>query len=148
MSGRTIRVIGTTEDRIAETEHRLKRRLPPSYRDWILENNGKEIDIVRLFPVFDDRDARKTWDSIVRNYEGNWKEWLENVADWGFESSHLLPIGTYNNGDFCCLDYSEIGPDGEVPVILWSHETGDTEPKATSFGEFLMKLGSGAYYDD
>ena len=148
MSGRTPRVIGTTEGCIEEAEQRLGRRFPPSYRQWVLENNGRGIEIVRLFPIFDGRDPRKTWDSVVRNFEDNWKEWLENVADWGFDSSMLLPIGSYSNGDFCCLDYGQSSPGSEVPVVLWSHETGNTEPRGISFSEFLQKLESGEFDDD
>ncbi len=101
MSGRTERVFGTTEESIIAAEQELKRRFPPSYRAWLLQNNGKGIDVVDLFPVFDARDPRKTWDSIVRNYQGNWQDWLKNVAEWGFDSSTYLPIGTYSNGDYC-----------------------------------------------
>lgn len=148
MSGRTERVIGTTEESIAAAEQELKRRFPPSYRNWLLQNNGKGIEIVDLFPVFDARDPRKTWDSIVRNYQGNWQDWLANVAEWGFDSSGFLPIGTYSKGDYCCLDYGQITKDGEVPVVLWSHETGDTEPRASTFGEFLIKLDKGEFDND
>jgi cell wall assembly regulator SMI1 len=148
MSGRGPRVIGTTEDCVADAERELGRTLPPTFRNWVLENNGVGIEIVNLFPVFDPRDPRKTWDSIVRNYQGNWQDWLKNVADWGFDSSMLLPIGSYGNGDFCCLDYAKLGDDGEVPVILWSHETGDTEPRAENFSEFLRKLGGGEFDND
>lgn len=148
MSGRTPRIIGTTKSCIAETEHRIGRSFPPSFRGWVLENNGVSIDVVTLFPIFDPRDPRKTWDSIVRNYEGNWKEWLENVADWEFDSSGLLPIGTYMNGDFCCLDYGRVARDGEVPVVSWSHETGDIEHRAANFAEFLVKLNDGEFSHD
>src|SRR5687768_16028387 len=98
MSGRTERIIGTTEESIVAAEQELEHRFPPSFRDWLLQNNGKAIEIVDLFPVFDPRDPRKTWNSIVRNYKGNWQDWLENVEKWGVDSTELLPIGTYSNG--------------------------------------------------
>jgi len=148
MSGRTERVIGTTEDSVLAAEQELGRRFPPSYREWLMLNNGKGVEVVNLFPVFDPRDPRKTWDSIVRNYRDNWLDWLENVADWGFDQSSLLPIGMYSNGDFCCFDYSKVSDDGEVPVVLWSHETGDTEPRAATFHEFLIRLGRGEFDND
>ncbi len=148
MSGRTERVIGTTEESVIAAEQELKRRFPPSYRDWVLKNNGKNIEVVDLFPVFDPRDPRKTRDSIVQNYQGNWQDWLGNVAEWGFDSSMLLPIGTYSNGDYCCLDYAQVGEDGEVPILLWSHETGDTEVRAENFFQFLKKLDNGDFDND
>ncbi|HVF47271.1 MAG TPA: SMI1/KNR4 family protein [Pyrinomonadaceae bacterium] len=148
MSGRTERVIGTTEESITAAEQELNRRFPPSYRNWCLQNNGRGIEVVNLFPIFDPRDPRKTWDSIVRNYHGDGQDWRENVAEWGFDSSPFLPIGKYCDGDYCCLDYSQVAEDGEVPVVLWSHETGDTEPGATTFGEFLIKLENGEFDND
>lgn len=148
MSGRTPRFIGTNDSCVAEAERQLGRTFPPSFRDWLLANNGRSIDVVDIFPVFDSRDPRKTWDSIVRNYDGNWQDWLKNVAEWGFDSSMLLPIGTYANGDFCCLDYRQSWSDGEVAVVLWTHETGDTEYRARDFAEFLVKLAAGEFDND
>jgi len=148
MSGQTPRVVGTTEEFIIDAERELGIKLPRSYRTWLLENNGKEIEIVRLFPVFDARDPRKTWDSIVRNYQGNWQEWRRNVADWGFDSDNLVHIGMYGNGDFCCFDYSRVRNNGEVPIVLWSHETGDTEDRAQDFTDFLVKLERGKFDHD
>lgn len=142
------RIIGTTEDCVAAAEEELGRRFPPSYRQWLISNNGRDIEVIRLFPVFDARDPRKTWDSIVRNFNGNWQDWLMNVAEWEFDSSNLLPIGSYDNGDFCCLDYGNVGLDGEVPVVLWSHETGDTEPRAADFSDLLLRLENGEFDED
>lgn len=64
-----MRVIGTTNESLDRAEGELGRRLPPSYREWLLENNGRYLDAIRVFPVLDDRDVRTTWDSIVRNFE-------------------------------------------------------------------------------
>jgi cell wall assembly regulator SMI1 len=75
MSGRILRVIGTTEKAIAKAEEEISFRFPPSFRAWLLENNGLQIDGVdTIYPVFDERDPRKTSDSIVRNYRVGWAE--------------------------------------------------------------------------
>jgi cell wall assembly regulator SMI1 len=70
MSGRIPRVIGTTEEAIKRAEKEIGFNFPPSFRAWLLENNGLGIDGVdSIFPVLDERDPRKTWDSIARYYQ-------------------------------------------------------------------------------
>lgn len=139
------RVIGTTDEAIARAEQRLGRRLPSSFRAWLLENNGRSIEDTRILPVLDDRDPRTTWDSIVRNFEGNWPGWLENFADEDRDFSHLLPFAVIGSGDMYCFDYSVAGE--EAPVVLWSHETGDTEWRAATFTELEAGLRSGSIED-
>ncbi len=151
MSGKTPRVIGTTEQAIAKAEEEINFRFPPSFRAWLLENNGLQIDgIDSIYPVFGERDPRKTSDSIVRNFRFGWAEWLENFAeeDESLTFEHLLPFAECGNGDCYCFDYSRTLVNGETPVILWSHETGDTEERAETFAEFVEKAKLGEYEMD
>jgi hypothetical protein len=53
---------------------------------------------------------------------------------------HLLPFSEFGTGDYYCFDYSEINSKEEIPVVLWSHETGKTEFRSANFEEFLEKL--------
>ena len=148
MCAKRRRIIGTAEDVIAKAESELGFRLPPSFRLWLLTNNGLQVGAVSIFPVHDERDTRKTWDSIVRNYRVNWAGWLENFSDEEMTFAHLLPFGEYGTGDYYCFDYSRVRADGEVPVVRWSHETGEIEDRAETFPEFLEKAASGEYdYD-
>ena len=142
------RVFGTSDEAIALAERELGRRLPPSFRAWLLQNNGRDLHGVSIFPVRDERDVRKTWDSIVRNYTVGWQQWQQNFADEGIRFDHLLPFADFGTGDYYCFDYSELAPDGETPVVLWSHETGETEPRGSTFLQFAEALSRGDFEHD
>lgn len=147
MSTKHSRVIGTTEEAIAREEIALGRRLPASFRAWLREKNGLGIEGVSIFPVLDDRDPRKTWNSIGREVRSSWAAWLQNFEE-DRDFSHLLPFAEYGTGDYYCFDYSKQGPDGECPVVRWSHETGDTDLRAASFAEFAVKVAAGEFDHD
>jgi len=142
------RVIGTTPEAVARAEQQLARRLPPSFREWLLVNNGLDLESVHVYPVLDDRDPRKIWDSIVRNYQVGWEAWLETFEDQRNEFSSLLPFADFGTGDYYCFNYSRIGTNGELPVVLWSHETGELQPRGESFTEFSERLSRGEFAHD
>jgi len=48
MSNKRKRVIGTTEEYVAKAEGERGRRLPPSFRLWLMENNGRSIEYLDL----------------------------------------------------------------------------------------------------
>ncbi len=103
---------------------------------------------MHIFPVRDDRDLRKTWNSIVREYNENWQKWLENFEEGEIKTDYLLPFANFGTGDFYCFDYEDCLSDGECPVVWWSHETGETEHRAASFTEFVEKVRTGEFdYD-
>jgi cell wall assembly regulator SMI1 len=138
------RVIGTTADAISRAEQELGRSLPLSFRAWLLRHNGKwGINVIKVFPVLDDRDQRSTWDSIVRNYQQQWQQWLRIHPT----TAPLLPFAEFGTSDYYCFDYSQPDSTGEFPVVLWSHETGDTEHRADSFTEFVTLAESGELHD-
>jgi cell wall assembly regulator SMI1 len=132
------RIIGTTIAAIQVAEAELGRTLPNSFANWLVLNNGKSLGSLTIFPVFDARDPRKTWDSIVRVFKGSWQEWLENFEDVPIDFSQLLPFAEFGTGDFYCFDYSKIGNMNEPIVALWSHETGETTKISESFSDFLQ----------
>lgn len=138
------RVIGTTSEAIAKAEADIGFVFAPSFRAWLLTSNGLSVEGVSIFPVFDERDVRKTWDSIVKQFDsGNWfPEWLE---DEGIKSEHLLPFSCC--ADYYCFDYSRKREDGEVPIVWLSHETGEIEERACSFAEFIEKVKVGEIED-
>ena len=151
MSGRTERVIGTSLESILQAENEVGFVIPPSFREWLRANNGTNVEgIQRIYPIFDERDPRKTWDSISRNFKENWAGWIENFIGYGepVDFTNLLPFADIPNGDLYCFDYSLKRADGEVPVVLWSHETGETEPRANSFAEFIEKAEAGSFEND
>lgn len=142
------RVIGTTEEAIRREETSLNRTLPESFKLWLLKNNGLGIEGVHIYPVKDERDVRKTWESLSHNFENNWAGWLENFEEEDIEFSHLLPFADFGTGDYYCFDYSNIKENGECSIVRWSHETGETELRASNFGEFVEKVLAGEFdYD-
>jgi len=130
------RVIGTSISNIYAAETELGRKLPQSFSDWLILNNGVSLGAVTIFPVFDARDPRKTWDSIVRNFKGRWQEWLENFSDLALDFSQLMPFAEFGTGDYYCFDYSTEGDIGEPVVIVWLHETGEVKQVADCFAQF------------
>ena len=110
--------IGTSQAAIAAAEQALGRTLPASYVQWLLVNNGRALGALSVFPVYDEANARKTWESIVRHYNTSWQAWLENV-DGGNDASTLLPFAQFGTGDYYCFDYAQTGPSGEPVVVLW-----------------------------
>lgn len=132
--------IGTSQAAIAAAEQALGRTLPASYVQWLLVNNGRALGALSVFPVYDEANARKTWESIARHYNTSWQEWLEHV-DGGNDASTLLPFAQFGTGDYYCFDYAQTGPSGEPVVVLWSHETGATSTVAPDFASFLILPG-------
>lgn len=135
------RVIGTTLDAIHAAELELGRPLPKSFADWLLENNGKNLGALVVFPVFDARDPRKTWESIVRHFKERWLEWRENFSDSSLDLSQLLPFAEFGTGDYYCFDYGMLGDAGEPVVVLWLHESGKTLVISDNFSAFLTTPG-------
>ena len=130
------RVIGTTDLSISKAEEELGFQLPDAFREWLKQNNGRSIEDVNLFPVFDERDPGNTWDSIVRNFKTNWKEWIDRFGS-NPKFSHLLPFGEFGSGDYFCFDFSKCSVNEEPVIVLWSHETGDSVIAASDFAEFV-----------
>ena len=140
MNNKRPRVFGTTENAIARAEASLGRTFPPSFRSWLVRNNGRGIKDITIFPVMDQRDPRTTWDSIDRRVREGWADWLANFEDEHRDFTHLLPFANYGTGDYYCLDYSRLDSQGECPIVRWSHETGATDDRAASFSEFITRV--------
>lgn len=141
------RVIGATPSCIEDAEKQLGFVFPPSFRTWLLQSNGMGVEGVSIFPVFDPHDPRKTADSIVLEYSRNWQSWLQDVSDNPEKYALLLPFGCFGTGDYYCFDYSRPAQTGEVPVVLWNHETGECEDRAPDFATFVERLVSGEFED-
>ncbi len=140
------RVIGTTSEAIVKAESEIGRSFPLSFITWLLENNGLGVEGVHIFPVLDERDVRKTWDSIVRQYDnGQW--FPEYFEDEGLSAKDLLPFASLGSGDCYCFDYSGQRHDGEIPVVWRSHESAELESRAETFAEFIAKVKIGAFED-
>lgn len=131
------RVIGTSLDAINNAEKDIGYTFPKSFSEWLLKNNGKTLNGLSIFPVFDSRDPRKTWDSISRHFKEDWKEWLENFSDENIDFSFLLPFSSFGTGDYFCFNYAKLGHAKEPVIVIWSHETGEVTEIADCFSEFV-----------
>ncbi|NMG72732.1 SMI1/KNR4 family protein [Parazoarcus communis] len=131
------RVIGTSIDVVRIAEAELGLTLPRSFSDWLLANNGSALGALVVFPVYDARNPRKTWESIVRHFNEDWQAWKENFSDEALDFSNLLPFAEFGTGDYYCFDYGKLGSTGEPVVALWSHETGKAVYVADSFAAFI-----------
>jgi hypothetical protein len=142
------RVIGTSPEAISRAETAVGFQFPYSFREWLLQNNGLGIEGVNIFPVFDERDPRKTWSSITRESEIAREYWAD-VFD-GDERSFddLLAFANFGTGDYYCFDYSVPTEPGEYLVVHVSHETGDRTPRANTFSEFVAKIAAGEFDND
>ena len=142
------RVIGTTLEAIGKAEAETNFQFPASFREWLLQNNGLGIEGIHVFPVFDERDPRKTWASITKEHETAKSYWADvfECEEQSFEN--LLAFANYGTGDYFCFDYSSPTAPGECLVVLVSHETGERSIRANSFTEFAAKAASGEFNDD
>lgn len=142
------RAIGTSAQAIAAAEAELGCKFPSSFREWLLKNNGLGIEGVRIFPVFDERDARKTWNSIVRAHHLAKGYWADAFAGDKCSFDYLLAFAEFGTGDYYCFDYSQPTEVGEWMVVHVSHETGNRSRRARTFTEFAGKVASGDYSED
>jgi hypothetical protein len=136
-----VRIIGTVEAAIEIEESLLDRKLPQSFRAWLLENNTLGIGDVHIYPVRDERDTRKTWNSLSYNLKNEWAESLIGFDKERF--CHLLPFADLVTGEYFCFDYSVREEAGEWPVVRWTPETGKTEFYAIDFTDFKRKILNG-----
>jgi hypothetical protein len=151
MNRKRLKIIGTNPVAISETETDLGFRFSPSFREWIIENNGAQIaGIHKIYPVFDRFRPVATGISLNSFYREGWLQWVAVIADSGGPSDfgHLLPFGEAANGDCYCFDYSRQRSDGETPIVLWSHDTGETQDRAETFVGFVRKAENGDYKFD
>ena len=141
----THRIIGTTQEAISDAENDLKMTFPLSFRNWLLSNNGSNLQDFTMYPVMDHRDKRKTWDSIVRRYREDWLSWISHFPKKREELMNLLPFADCGTGDFFCFDYNHKILSKEIPVVFWDHETGEYKQVAESFLDFANRAITGEY---
>jgi len=129
-----MRIVGTVDAAIEIEEELLGRKLPTSFRNWLLENNSLGLGEIYIYPVRDERDTRKTWNSLFYNLKHDWAEGLAKFEPMKYV--HLLPFADASLTDYFCFDYSQPDHKGERPVVLWLQETGEIKPYAANFAAF------------
>lgn len=150
----------TTDSQISAFEAYIGHKLPPDYRQFLLQHNGghpepdafllnagygEEEDIVMcFFPMRDlklgsvtvgDLEELRTWP--LHCAWDDLQSDLENLyAEAGIEEP-LLPTGTDGSSNYFCIVLSGARAGA---VVFLDHETGETHPLADSFDAFLTSL--------
>lgn len=138
------RILGTSDEACKAEEVKLGRRLPESFRKWLLSNNGRNLAGLHVFPVLEPSDERKTWNSLARN-----QDWPYLDGEAALPGPRpLLTFAEYGTGDAYCFDYRSELVEREPPVVRWSHETGECEFRASCFDEFVELLKAGRFSED
>jgi hypothetical protein len=140
--GKRKRVIGATREAVAAAEQALGVRLPPPFVGWLLKHNGTGD----IFPIPDEREPRTLTGNMLDEREGLRDFVKDCEGDLGVVVD-LVPIAPVGNGDFYCLDFTNAAK-GDVPVVLFSHETLEKEWRSDGFVEFVAGRASGEFDDD
>ncbi|MGM0885023.1 MAG: SMI1/KNR4 family protein [Bacillota bacterium] len=118
---------GVTDLDIKSTEQKLGAAFPEQYRELFKLVNNAEIGEWILFPVKDPKNAKKTWDDIVRQNL--------DVRDKAM-TPDLIAIGEDGTGDKLCLRV--IDGKMEDKVYIWYHETEGVEEISPNLKDFII----------
>jgi len=147
-----------SEELIEKTEKALGYKLPKSYIELMMNQNGG-IPVNQCFPI----NERTSWaeDHVAIAGIlgiGNQKEYSLcgefgsqfMIKEWGYPE-----IGVYFGDcpsaghDMICLDYRECGNQGEPKVVHVDQERNyEITPLANSFEEFIKGLVNDSQFDD
>jgi hypothetical protein len=136
------RVIGTTREAINLAEDALGVRLPPLMVDWLLQQNGTGD----VFPIPDPREPRTLTGNMLDERE-NLLDYIEDCGGTRTDFAELVPIASVGNGDVDCLDFTNAGQ-GEIPIVIFCHETLATARRTDDFVAFLNARAQGDLEDD
>ncbi|MDZ5783371.1 SMI1/KNR4 family protein [Marinococcus luteus] len=125
-----------TENDLYELESLFKIELPREYKKILRECNGGR-------PRFNVYDSLTEKERMVKGLLPIGEEYNNNplqVKDLLEKKSleRLVPFAEDPGGNYLCFKY--INTAAAPKVVLWEHETNNTEEVADSFEEFLGKL--------
>jgi hypothetical protein len=132
-----------SEVAVSRVEERLGRRLPPSYRAFLMLHDG--------WPrFFDGASLLGTANLGLRKYEDLARAAFEAaetpIPDLGPptrpRARTLIPFGADLEGTtLFAFNPAVTGPDGEYEVIAWVNEIGVRHPTFGAFLEWILDLG-------
>lgn len=121
----------STDDQIARIEDRLGIELPASYRTFLKEFGGLEINGMAVSGIIENNAHDESGGSVVGDT-------LELRTTQALPRS-LLAISMHEDGAYC-LDSSRPSESGEYPVVNFEHGSlQHQKPLAASFEEWLIK---------
>ncbi len=120
------------EKYIVEAEMQLNARLPMSYKNSMLKNNGGTIklknDCWEQYPIFDKSDRKRI--SRTCNHIISETRSCEGFGDF---PNNAIAIAGNGSGDQLIIQLEDSV--FSSAVYLWSHETGEIEKVASEFHE-------------
>jgi antitoxin YobK len=123
------------EQLVALAEEALGLRFPPSYRTFLLRLGAGNVGAEEIYGLIDENFV----DSTVPN--GIWAT-LRARREWALPNQMVRVYSDGMGGDFV-LDTSQMGRDGECPVVAWypgrSEAGDDLEVIAEDFGAFFLE---------
>ena len=113
---------------IQAAEKELGKRIPDSYRDRLMRDNGGSIDAANdsweLYPIYDQSDRKR----IKRTFNHVLVE-TKSAKSWRGFPQDGLAIADNGSGDkLVLLTDKQTGDSFDSMVYLWSHETTQMEP--------------------
>ncbi|TDL72119.1 SMI1/KNR4 family protein [Rhodococcus qingshengii] len=120
---------GVDELDIKMAEEKLGAVFPEQYKKLLKLVNNAEIGEWILFPIQTHKNAKKTWDDVVRQ---NMVVRDERMSDG------LIAIGDDGSGDKLCFKKNN-GKMGDT-VYLWNHETTELDEYASCLEDFIILL--------
>lgn len=115
-----------TRDQVSAAEAALGVKLPPSFRAFLLTNNGGGVYDTSIYGVA----ADDGFDLVKLNLRAREDE----VPD------HLVAFAATISGDVFCFDTSRPDADEDCPVVVIDADEGKLVPVALDFIEWLDKL--------
>ena len=139
-------LFGTKPENLDSAEQQLGFRFAPSFRAWLLVNNGSSAEGLQTYPVADERRPWDKWNTVVQKFaDGQW--FPEALEDDEEDYRCLLPFADASE-NWYCFDYSRKREDGEVPVVHFQHDPGERTERGATFTEFVERLASGEFEYD
>jgi cell wall assembly regulator SMI1 len=120
---------GVDESDIKLAEEKLRAIFPEQYKELLKLVNNPEIGEWVLFPIKTPKNAKKTWDDVVRQNN--------EVRDERM-SEDLIAIGDDGSGDKLC--FKKINGKMGDTIYLWNHETKELDEYAPSLEEFIILI--------
>lgn len=125
----------TSEEFISEEERRLGAGLPATFRAYLSESNGGEVEVLedvwQVFPVFDSSERKRS----ARTANHLFRE-RDVSRSWGGFPIDALPFADCGSGDRLVFLLESETKYGEA-VYLWSHEQRNLEKLAESFNQLV-----------
>ena len=121
--------IGASEEIIAATEREMGVLFPEGLKSIWRKSNGLDLPGGwRLFPVFDQKEPRKTCNHI--GYENT-------KGRWSYMDQSLISIAGGDTGNQLVLKRN--GVKLEETIFLWNHETNKIKAWGKDFEYFMAK---------